>query len=298
MTAGADSRRTGARPAAAPIIDLAPNHKLGLVVTNPILLGAGAVGYGEAIPRGLDLAQVGAAVVGPVLGSSRGGSPPPRLAHVNGGIVLDTGLQNRGVNNAIQQYGKLWEKLGCPIVVQVAESHPGTLAKVAGKLAGVRGVQGLELLPAPDVEPGQLAALVRTLDRACELPIWVKLPLARAAALAPVVVGAGAVGVVVGQAPMGAGLAGKEGASGQGVGDQGVQQLVRGALYGPLVFPLMLGVLQDVAALRLSAALIACGGIHTAAHVLQALDAGAQAVQIDSLVWVEPGVVGRLVALW
>ena len=114
-----------------------------------MLLGAGAIGYGEAVPRGLDLAQLGAAVVGPVLSASRGGTPPPRLAHVNGGIVLDTGLQNRGVNNAIQQYGKLWEKLGCPVIVQVVESHPATLAKIAGKLAQVRGVQGIELLP-PD----------------------------------------------------------------------------------------------------------------------------------------------------
>ena len=80
----------------------------------------------------------GAAVVGPVLSASRGGTQPPRLAHVNGGVVLDTGLQNRGVNNAIQQYGKLWEKLGCPVIVQVVESHPATLAKIAGSEGGGR----------------------------------------------------------------------------------------------------------------------------------------------------------------
>ena len=95
-------------------IDLAPNHKLGLMVANPVLLGAGAIGYGEAVPRGLDLAQLGAAVVGPVLSASRGGTQPPRLVHVNGGIVLDTGLQNRGVNNAIQQYRQAVGEAGLP----------------------------------------------------------------------------------------------------------------------------------------------------------------------------------------
>ncbi len=63
-----------------------------------------------------------------------------------------------------------------------------------------------------------------------------------------------------------------------------------------LIFPLMLEVLLQVAAQQLPAALIACGGIHTADHVQQALAAGAQAVQIDSAVWVEPGLPGRLAA--
>lgn len=273
-------------------IDLAPNHKLGLMVANPVLLGAGAIGYGEAVPRGLDLAQLGAAVIGPVLSASRGGTQPPRLAHVNGGLVLDTGLQNRGVNNAIQQYGKLWEKLGCPVIVQVVESHPATLAKIAGKLAQLRGVQGVELLPAGPGDPAgeldaaRLGTLVRTIDRACELPVWVKLPLAKAAALAPVVCEAGAVGVVVGQAPTGAALRTVD----------GVARPVTGTLYGPLLFPQMLHALQQVGDLRLPAALIACGGIHTLEQVREALASGAQAVQVDSAVWVEPSFPGRLAA--
>ncbi len=270
-------------------IDLAPNHKLGLVVANPILLGAGAIGYGEAVPRGLDLTQLGAAVVGPLLSASRGGTPPPRLAHTNGGIVLDTGLQNRGVNNAIQQYGKLWEKLGCPVIVQVVESHPASLAKIAGKLSQLSGVQGVELLGADtagEIDGARLATLVRALDRACELPVWVKLPLAKAAALANAACEAGAVGLVIGQPPGGTAMRMVD----------GELRPVSGPLYGPLVFPQMLGVLLQVAAQQLPAALIACGGIHTADHVRQCLAAGAQAVQIDSAVWVEPGLAGRLAA--
>jgi dihydroorotate dehydrogenase (NAD+) catalytic subunit len=266
-------------------IDLAPNHKQGFVVGNPVLLGAGAIGYGEAVPRGLDLTAMGAVVVGPVLGAGRGGTPPPRLAHVHGGTVLDTGLQNRGVNNAIQQYGRLWGRLGCPVVVQVAESHPATAAKVAAKLAAVAGVQGIELLPAADLDPGGLSTLVRTVEKACELPLWVKLPPARAVALAPAAAGAGAVGVVIAQAPTGASFSN---------GVSAKVQPVNGGLWGPLIFPQMVASLLQVAQLQLPVALIACGGIHTVDHVRQALAAGAQAVQIDSAVWVEPGLPVRL----
>ncbi len=71
---------------------------------------------------------------------------------------------------------------------------------------------------------------------------------------------------------------------------------MRGPVYGPAAFAPMLNALEQVAALALPAALIAAGGIHTAAQVQQALDAGAGAVQIDSAVWVEPGLPSRLVA--
>ena len=263
-------------------IDLAPGHKLGLVVSNPLLLGAGAIGYGEAVPRGLELKGLGAAVVGPLLGTSRGGKEPPRLAHLNGGVLLDSGLQNRGVNNAIQQYARLWERFPCPVIVQVAETHPLTLTRMIAKLAVLPGVQGLELLPPADVDAVQLTAFLRTVERACELPLWVKLPLAGAAALAPAACEAGAVGLVIGQPPTGAALR---------IVD-GQPRAVAGAIYGPLVFPQMLGSLLQVAALQLPAALIACGGIHTAEQVRQALAAGACAVQVDSAVWVEPGLAG------
>ena len=272
------------------MIDLAPNHKLGLVVANPILLGAEAIGYGETVPRGLALKELGAAVVGPLLGGSRGGQQPPRLAHANGGAVLQTGLQNRGVNNAIQQFGKLWDRLGCPVLVQVAESHPLTLSRLLAKLGSLPAVQGIELLPPPGADAGQMRDLLHTAERACEMPLWVKLPLAQAAALAAVAVEAGAVGLVVGQPPTGAGL--HTGVDGQG---RATDYTVCGPLYGPLVFSQMLAVVLQVAALQLPAALIACGGIHTPDHVRQALAAGAQAVQIDSAVWVEPGLPGRLV---
>ncbi len=73
---------------------------------------------------------------------------------------------------------------------------------------------------------------------------------------------------------------------------------VRGYVYGPLTFPLMLEALAEVAAQKLPTVLIACGGIHAWEHVRQALDAGAAAVQVDSAVWVEPGLPNQLVQAW
>jgi len=266
-------------------IDLAPNHKHGLVAANPIWLAGGAAGYGEAAPKGLDFSLLGGVVIGPLLGGSRGGAPLPRLAHVSGGIVFDTGLQNRGVASAIKQYGRLWSRLGCPVVAQLADTHPATLDKVVVKLSESEGLSGFELLVPPDADANLVTTLVRAAARRSDLPLWVKLPLATAPDLAKVAVDAGAAGIVVGQAMPGAAIRTQS---------DGETHIVRGALLGPLAFPPMLEVLIRVTALKLPIALLACGGIHTIDQVNQALAAGAQAVQIDSAVWVEPGLPNRL----
>ena len=74
-----------------------------------------------------------------------------------------------------------------------------------------------------------------------------------------------------------------------------ISPTVTGSLFGPLAFAPMLAALIAVAKLALPCALLACGGIHTLAQVQQALQAGAHAVQLDSAIWVEPGLPGRLV---
>ena len=60
----------------------------------------------------------------------------------------------------------------------------------------------------------------------------------------------------------------------------------------------MLPVLRAVAHLQLPAALIACGGIHTAAQMEEALAAGADAIQVDTALWVEPALPNWLAAAW
>jgi dihydroorotate dehydrogenase (NAD+) catalytic subunit len=265
------------------VIDLAPQHKHGLSVACPVLLGAGTVGYGESMPRGLALGAFGAAVVGPVLASSRVGAAPPRLAHADGGAILDARLQSRGLAAALKRHAALWPRLGCPVVVQVADSAPDLLAATVERLSAVPGVAGLELLLPRGAEAEGVRRLVGAAARAAELPLWVKLPPESAVALAPVAVQAGAAGLVVAQPPLGSAPA-----------PDGTP--VTGPLFGPGVFAQTLRLVGAVAALGLPAALIAAGGIHTRVHVEQALAAGAQAVQLDSLVWAEPGMAGRLAA--
>ena len=266
------------------MIELAPHHKTGLPVANPLLLAGGIIGYGEAKHPSLATERLGGVVVGPILWYSRGGASGLRLAQLNGGFVLETGLQNRGLNTVLRQFAGLWPRLGTPVIAQLADDQPAMLGRVAARLAAVPGLSGLELLPPPAVAPELLRSLVQAATRASDLPVWVKLPLANATQLAPVAVDAGAVGLVIGQPSLGSARRGSI--------------VLTGSLFGPLTFAATLTVLVAVAGLGLECALLACGGIYTASHLFQALEAGASAVQIDAAVWAEPALPGWLLAHW
>ena len=61
-----------------------------------------------------------------------------------------------------------------------------------------------------------------------------------------------------------------------------------------LSFAAMCATFEQVGSLDLACPLIACGGIHTATQAQQILAAGASAIQIDSAIWIEPGLPARL----
>lgn len=275
------------------MIDLAPNHKLGLLVANPILLAGGMIGYGEAVHRGLAPEQLGGVVIGPLLLNSRRAKESPLLAVLNGGFVLRTAMQNRGLKAVLRQFTHLWPRMGCPVIAQLADTHPDAVAQVAERLSHVDGISAFEIL-APYGSTGEgVGALVRTIVRVSDLPVWAKLPLDQAADLAPYVVDAGAVGLVIGLPPQAAGYVPVV-EPGETQEDAPQAQLLKGALFGPLTFASMLPALSAVATLKLPSALIACGGVHTRAQVQESLATGAHAVQVDSAVWVEPGLPARL----
>ncbi len=264
------------------MIDLAPHHKHGLVVSSPVLLAGGVLGAGDSLPPGLDATSLGAIVIGPLTERSRAGSATPRLAEFPGGFVLDAGGQNRGVDATLRHSQRMWPGLGCPIIIQLADHQPQALTASARRLAADPSIHGFELLLPINADNEVARGLVKTLVRASDLPVWVKLPLEAAPQLASSSVECGAVGLVVAQPPVG---------TVRRNATDGSVHWVTGSVFSAAVFPLVLRALRIVERMALPAALIAAGGLNNAEQVDQALAAGAQAVQIDSLVWAEPALV-------
>lgn len=276
-------------------VNLAPNHKRGLVLSNPLMLGGGTIGYGDDLYAGLALSAVGAVVIGPITRYSNGGTDARRVVESLGGFVLNAGLQNRGISSALKKFSALWTRLDAPIILQIADNQPEMLAEVVEKVnrACEDGlpIAGFELALAEDATEELTERLVETVVRKTDLPLLVRLPLEEIEYFADAAVYAGADSLVVGHLPKGL-IARSQGykmttshASPPG------RVTVAGSLGGPATVPQMLHALARVAKLNLDCTLVACGGIHSASQAIEALTMGAVAVQLDSVVWVEPGMV-------
>lgn len=273
-------------------IELAPRHKIGLTLRSPLILAAGMIGYGDARPRALDLSACGAWITAPIgqrppVSLSEDNADAPRRAEVPGGVVLAPATHSPSVSRVLRRYAPTWPRLGLPVIAHLAATarpapeEADQLAAIAQRLASAPGVAALELAPPVDAGIDAASALIAQIRHASDLPLLVALPLVPtidqwAVACAE----AGADALVVGQPPLAAAPT-----------RQG--PLLRGRLYGPAVAPLAWEALERVAALGLDLPLVGAGGVHQIDDILTYLRLGATAVQIDTVVWIDPACLQR-----
>lgn len=262
------------------MIELAPQHKIGLSLANPVMIATGCAGYGQAYHHLLDLSVFGAIVTNPVTLRPRHGANQPRLVETASGFILNTGEQNPGVKKVIQQHQKSWAHLTTPVIAHLPADDADDLLRTARALAHLETPQGQNLLAAIELglphyaRPHDIERWVRAVREGSPLPLLVKLPLGT---LLEMVEAAAddADALVIGSSPLGAAQVGPDG------------PVVTGYLYGPALHGLALRDLQMVKS-WIDLPLIAAGGIHSLADAQVFLTAGAVAVQLDSLLFIEP----------
>ncbi len=239
------------------------------------MIASGCAGYGPAYQRLLDLSAFGAIVTNPITLRPRRGPMLPRLAETKAGFILDTGLQNPGVRKVIQQYRRTWARLGVPIIAHLPADEPDDLRRTAQALASTERIAAIELGVPAEAALADFEHWTQAIRSGCLLPLLVKLPLSTAADLAQAAAAALADALVVGIPPLGAAVSASTG------------ETISGYLYGPALHSLALQSLQRVKDL-VDLPLVASGGIHTVADAQVLLQAGASAVQIDSLLFIDP----------
>jgi dihydroorotate dehydrogenase (NAD+) catalytic subunit len=270
-------------------VELAPNHKTGLSLANPVMPAAGSFGFGSEYGRLVEMEALGAIVVGPVTGGPRRGGEPPRAVSTAGGVLLHTGLANPGVAAVARRYERVWARSPVPVIVHVAGTSPDETRGCCRRLCGIETVAGIEL-GLPDSAAGEdAAAIIQAARAATSQPLIVRLPLAQSIvdglvcgeALCEVAVELGADALTVAAPPRGTAWHAAAG------------QFVRGRLYGACVLPQALHALQCVAEL-VAVPLIGCGGVHCAEDALAFLRTGAVAVQVGAALWRDPACLARI----
>jgi dihydroorotate dehydrogenase len=278
-------------------IELAPLNKRGLTLTSPLIAGSGAAGFGAEWPPGVSPDMFGAVVTAPLSLHARRGSPQPRLVELPGGFLLATGDHNPGYRRVIREHAPLWRSLAgrpasrsgtgegerVPVIVALASSAQEDWTRLAALLETQMGVEGLELCLPHEVGRAAAAAWIGAVRRATELPLLVKLPVVHSPSLAEAVASAGADTLVVGTAPLGA-----YPATGGG--------WVEAPMAGPVAFPFTLQALRSIVKKGCSVPLVAAGGIHHIEDAQRCFDEGASAVQVRSLLWIDPAAAAQLAA--
>jgi dihydroorotate dehydrogenase (NAD+) catalytic subunit len=271
-------------------VDLSVEAARGLWLKNPVLTASGTFGQGIEYAELIDVTRLGAIVNKGTTPRARPGNRQYRIAETPAGILNSIGLENPGAEEVARKYGKLWAKLGVPVVVNVAGYSVQDYVFVVEALDGTPGVIAFELnVSCPNVEGGMLfgsdpalaAEVTRAVKDATDKPVIVKLtPNANdVVAVARACEEAGADGLTTINTVLGMRIDVAKRRPMLGTGS--------GGLSGPAIRPIALHITYQVAQ-AVSIPIIGAGGVTSASDALEFLMAGASAVQVGTATFADP----------
>ncbi len=268
---------------------------------NPVMTAAGTAGYGaELAPYGID--QVGAVVVKSISAMPWDGNAAPRVHMIDAGMINSVGLQNGGIDHWLQHDLPALRALNVPIVLSVWGFSVEQYRDVAAGLVGVAGITAVEVnVSCPNVEDRRhmfghscegttsvIGAVVEAL-RPTSLPVWAKLSpnVTDITAIAGAAIDAGAAALTLTNTVMGLviDIETRKPVLGNG----------GGGMSGPAIRPVAMRAVNDCRKAFPDIPIIGVGGITRGAHAIEFLMAGANAVQVGTATFYDPGAGPRIV---
>jgi dihydroorotate dehydrogenase (NAD+) catalytic subunit len=276
--------------------ELAPQHKSGLLLRNPIMTAAGTFGYGVEYARIAEIHRLGAITCKGTTLSPRRGNEHPRTLETASGMLNAIGLQNPGIHTVIKKYAPTWATWQTPVIVNIAGETVEEFVELAGLLEGVEGVAGIEVnVSCPNVLEGgavfgaseqAVADVTAAVRHATTLPLIVKLSPnsgdMRTTALAAASSGADALSLINTITGMSIDTRKRRPALANGTGG------VSGPAVKPVALRLVYEVAREVQSSHLQVPIVGIGGICTTNDALEFLMAGASAIQVGTINFVNP----------
>ena len=263
----------------------------GIQMRNPVMTASGTFGYGSEYADFVDLNRLGAVVVKGVTSVPWPGNPMQRIMETPSGMLNAIGLQNVGVDNFISQKLPYLQDFNVPVIVNVCGKTVEEYLIVVEKLNETDGVAGIELnISCPNLNCGGMSfgvdtnlahQLVKAVRAKTNLPLLVKLSpnVTDIAVIARAVEDAGAdalsaINTLLGMA-INAETRKPELAN------------VTGGLSGPAIKPVALRLVWEVYK-NVAIPIVGMGGIMNATDAVEFFIAGASAVAIGTVNFVNP----------
>ncbi|MGI5835916.1 MAG: dihydroorotate dehydrogenase [Chloroflexota bacterium] len=272
-------------------VELAPNHKQGLRLANPVMVASGCFGWGTEYAKLIDIQRLGAIISKGTTLRPRKGNPMPRVAETPAGMLNAIGLQNPGIHRVIAEKAPIWSTWRVPVLVNVAGEDIDEFCECARLLEGVPGVAGIELnVSCPNVkaggavfacDPTSAGDVTSAVRSATTLPLIVKLSpnVGDIVSIALAVEKAGADCISLINTLLGMKIDIKR--------RRPLLGNVTGGLSGPAIRPVAVRMVYQIAQV-VSIPIVGLGGITSAEDALEFILAGASAIQIGTGIFVDP----------
>ena len=266
---------------------------------NPVMVASGTFGYAKEFEGLMDLKKLGAIVTKTITLKPRQGNPMPRVCETSSGMLNAIGLQNDGVEDFIDEKLPYLAKIGVPIIVSISGDNVKEFCELAQRLDKEKDVDGIELnISCPNVRAqgsrlkaqGLIAQdkdatyeVVKSVRKVTDKTLITKLSpnVTDIVEIAKATCKGGTDAVSLVNTFFGMAIDIETGRPKLGN--------VTGGLSGPCIKPIALKMVWDVAK-NIDKPVIGMGGIMNASDAIEFLLAGAQAVQVGTANFVEPGV--------
>lgn len=262
----------------------------GMEMNNPIIPASGAYDYFEYNADVFPMSELGAVMIKSVHRNPRAGNPAPRITEVLGGMINAVGIPSVGIERFMVEQLPRFEDIGTNVVLSLSGNAPEHYFESLEIVNDDPRVASIELnLSCPNVGSGlpfsanaeALKEVVEGARKRTKLPLYVKLSPnvtdVRVTALAAQECGADAVTLSNTWRAMKIDI------------NKGKPVLgnISGGMSGPAIKPQNMFVVYQTAAV-LDIPIIACGGITTWQDAIEYIMAGATALQVGCVNFVNP----------
>ena len=263
----------------------------GVEFKNPVMTGSGTFGSGMEYSEFVDLNRLGAVVTKGVANVAWPGNPTPRVVEVYGGMLNAIGLQNPGVDVFIERDLEFLKQFDTKVIVNVCGKTVEDYLEVVEKLGDQARVDMLEInVSCPNVKEGAIAFgqkaealfdITSRIKKIAKQPVIMKLSpnvtditeMARAAEAA----GADAISLINTLTGMKIDIERR----------RFVLANKTGGMSGPAIKPVAVRMVWQCAN-AVQIPIIGMGGIATAEDAVEFLMAGATAVAVGAMNFVNP----------
>jgi len=270
----------------------------GIKMKNPVMVASGTFAYGEEFAEIIDLGKLGAIVTKTITLKPRLGSSPPRIIETPSGMLNAIGLENKGVEDFIEERLPFLLRFDTPVIVSIGGETIEEYINLSRILNKVKGIAGLEMnISCPNIRYKKEKAkgsfrlfaqdakatqeVVRRARKVTKLPLIVKLSpdVTDITEIAKVAQNAGADVLSLVNTFLGMAI--------DIPSRQPKLANITGGLSGPAIKPLALRMVYEVAR-RVKLPLIGMGGICNFEDALEFFIAGAKAIAIGTANFINP----------